>query len=48
MLAFYNFLMATNSGGFFDLFNKLGIKFFIRLAIDLSTIYLLVNVIYVI
>ena len=47
MLAFYNFLMATNSGGFFDLFNKLGIKFFIRLAIDLSTIYLLVNVIYV-
>ena len=47
MLAFYNFLMATSSSGFFDLFNKLGVKFFIRLAIDLSTIYLLVNVIYV-
>ena len=47
MLAFHNFLMATNSGGFFELFNKLGIKFFVRLAIDLSTIYLLVNVIYV-
>ena len=47
MLALHNFLMATNSGGFFDLFNKLGVKFFVRLAIDLSTIYLLVNVIYV-
>ena len=47
MLALHNFLIATNSGGFFDLFNKLGVKFFVRLAIDLSTIYLLVNVIYV-
>ena len=38
---------STNAQGFFDVFNKLGVKFFIRLLIDISTVFVLINVIYV-
>ena len=38
MTLLQDILPATQVQGFFDLFNKLGVKFFVRLAIDLSTI----------
>ena len=37
----------TNTQGLYDVFNKLGLKFFIRLFINLSTVFVLINVIYV-
>ena len=47
MILLQDFLQTTNATGFFDLFNKLGSKFFVRLAIDLTTVFILINVIYV-
>ena len=38
---------TTNAQGLFDIINKLGVKFFIRLLINLSTVFVLINVIYV-
>ena len=38
---------TTNAQGLFDVFNKLGVKFFIRLLINISTVFVLINVIYV-
>jgi hypothetical protein len=38
---------TTNAQGLFDVFNKLGVKFFLRLLIDISTVFVLINVIYV-
>ena len=47
MTLLQDILPATHAHGFLDLFNKLGVKFFVRLAIDLTTVFILINVIYV-
>lgn len=38
---------ATHAHGVFDIINKLGAKFFLRLLIDLTTVVVLINIIYV-
>ena len=39
--------LVSDTQGLYDIVNKLGIKFFIRLIIDLTTIFILINIIYV-
>lgn len=47
MILLQEIAINTNTQGLYDVFNKLGIKFFIRLLINLSTVFVLINVIYV-
>ncbi len=47
MILLQEIATTTNAQGLFDVFNKLGVKFFIRLLINISTVFVLINIIYV-
>lgn len=47
MTILQNLETVTNAQGLFDIINKLGVKFFLRLFIDLFTVFVLINIIYV-
>ena len=47
MILLQEIAINSNTQGLYDVFNKLGVKFFVRLLINLSTVFVLINVIYV-